>query len=86
MANSLAHQEYGRTRVEWLANLNTEYKPHKAFRRTSIICTIGMPSFNALQPRPRTHALTLSIIGQAPRRTQQRRSTCFALLASTSYA
>jgi len=41
MANSLAHQEFGRTRVEWLANLNTEYKPHKAFRRTSIICTIG---------------------------------------------
>lgn len=41
MANALTHQEYGKTRVEWLANLNTEYKPPKAFRRTSIICTIG---------------------------------------------
>ena len=42
MANSLTHQEYGRTRVEWLSNLNTEYTPPKNFRRTSIICTIGM--------------------------------------------
>jgi len=41
MANSLAHQEHGRTRVEWLSNLNTEYTPAKAYRRTSIICTIG---------------------------------------------
>ncbi|RMY66578.1 hypothetical protein D0862_15182, partial [Hortaea werneckii] len=41
MANSLTHQEYGRTRVEWLSNLNTEYTPPKNFRRTSIICTIG---------------------------------------------
>jgi len=42
MADSLAHQEFGRTRIEWLANLNTEYKPPTAFRRTSIICTIGI--------------------------------------------
>jgi len=42
MADSLAHQEYGRTRTEWLANLNTEYAPPTEFRRTSIICTIGM--------------------------------------------
>lgn len=42
MGDSLAHQQYGRTRAEWLANLNTEYKPPRAFRRTSIICTIGM--------------------------------------------
>lgn len=41
MANSLAHAEFGRTRAEWLSNLNTEYHPPKAFRRTSIICTIG---------------------------------------------
>lgn len=42
MGDSYTHQEYGRTRVEWLANLNTEYQPAKVFRRTSIICTIGM--------------------------------------------
>lgn len=41
MADSSAHQEYGRTRIEWIANLNTEYQPPKVFRRTSIICTIG---------------------------------------------
>lgn len=42
MASSLAHQEFGKTRAEWLSNLNTEYKPAREFRRTSIICTIGM--------------------------------------------
>lgn len=42
MASSLDHQAFGQTRAEWLANLNTEYKPPRAFRRTSIICTIGM--------------------------------------------
>ncbi|OQO12891.1 Pyruvate kinase [Cryoendolithus antarcticus] len=35
------HLTIGKTRAEWLANLNTEYKPAKNFRRTSIICTIG---------------------------------------------
>ena len=41
MADSVAHQVYGKTRIEWLSNLNTEFKPPKAFRRTSIIGTIG---------------------------------------------
>ena len=41
MGDSYTHQEFGKTRVEWLANLNTEYQPPKIFRRTSIICTIG---------------------------------------------
>ena len=41
MADSLSHLQSGRTRVEWLSQLNTEYKPKKEFRRTSIICTIG---------------------------------------------
>ena len=40
MANSLDHLS-SRTRFEWLAGLNTEYRPAKAYRRTSIICTIG---------------------------------------------
>ena len=44
MANSLAQQQFGRTRAEWLAQLDTEYKPMKNFRRTSIICTIGLYS------------------------------------------
>ena len=41
MASSLDHQAFGQTRAEWLANLNTEFKPPREFRRTSIICTIG---------------------------------------------
>lgn len=44
MGDSLVHQEYGRTRVQWLASLNTEYNPPNQFRRTSIICTIGRHS------------------------------------------
>lgn len=41
MANALDHLNAGRTRIEWLAQLNTEYAPSKNYRRTSIICTIG---------------------------------------------
>lgn len=53
MASSFAHQEFGKTRAEWLSNLNTEYKPANNFRRTSIICTIGMSS-NKRIPHGRT--------------------------------
>jgi len=48
MADSLVHQEFGRTRVQWLASLNTEYRPPTQFRRTSIICTIG-PKTNSAE-------------------------------------
>ncbi|KAF2721765.1 pyruvate kinase [Polychaeton citri CBS 116435] len=48
MSDSIKHQEVGRTRVEWIANLNTEYAPPKPFRRTSIICTIG-PKTNSAE-------------------------------------
>ncbi|EME48398.1 hypothetical protein DOTSEDRAFT_67450 [Dothistroma septosporum NZE10] len=48
MGDSLVHQEYGRTRVQWLASLNTEYNPPNQFRRTSIICTIG-PKTNSAE-------------------------------------
>lgn len=41
MADALDHMASGRTRLEWLTNLNTEYQPKKNYRRTSIICTIG---------------------------------------------
>jgi hypothetical protein len=50
MASSLDHQAFGKTRAEWLSNLNTEYKPPRAFRRTSIICTIGM-FMESLRPK-----------------------------------
>ncbi|KAF4549693.1 Pyruvate kinase [Elsinoe fawcettii] len=48
MADALTHLNAGRTRVEWLSQLNTEYKPKKQFRRTSIICTIG-PKTNSAE-------------------------------------
>lgn len=41
MADALNGMPASRTRIEWLSQLNTEYKPSKQFRRTSIICTIG---------------------------------------------
>ena len=41
MGDAYKHQNYGRTRAEWIANLDTEYAPPKQFRRTSIVCTIG---------------------------------------------
>lgn len=42
MADALEHMSSGRTRLEWLSSLNTEYQPQKNYRRTSIIGTIGM--------------------------------------------
>ncbi|KAF2088716.1 pyruvate kinase [Saccharata proteae CBS 121410] len=48
MANALDHLSSGRTRIEWLSQLNTEYKPAKNYRRTSIICTIG-PKTNSAE-------------------------------------
>ncbi|KAF2836949.1 pyruvate kinase [Patellaria atrata CBS 101060] len=48
MANALDHLNAGRTRIEWLSQLNTEYHPAKNYRRTSIICTIG-PKTNSAE-------------------------------------
>lgn len=41
MADSLDHLSGGRTQIEWLSSLNTEFQPKTNYRRTSIICTIG---------------------------------------------
>ena len=49
MADAIAHLSSGRTRIEWLSQLNTEYKPKRQFRRTSIICTIGMTRLVAVE-------------------------------------
>ncbi|THY70146.1 pyruvate kinase [Aureobasidium pullulans] len=48
MADAIAHLQAGRTRIEWLSQLNTEYAPKRQFRRSSIICTIG-PKTNSPQ-------------------------------------
>jgi pyruvate kinase len=44
----LDHLNAGRTRIEWLSQLNTEYHPAKEYRRTSIIGTIG-PKTNSAE-------------------------------------
>lgn len=41
MGDALLHLS-NRTKLEWQANLNTEYTPKRNHRRTSIIGTIGM--------------------------------------------
>ncbi|KAL8820244.1 MAG: hypothetical protein Q9191_007555 [Dirinaria sp. TL-2023a] len=48
MADALDHLSSGRTRIEWLSSLDTEFKPKKNYRRTSIICTIG-PKTNSAE-------------------------------------
>lgn len=47
MANALDHLS-NRTKLEWTASLNTEFTPAKAYRRTSIIGTIG-PKTNSAE-------------------------------------
>lgn len=41
IAMAIPDHEQSRNRVEWLAALDTESRPGKNYRRTSIICTIG---------------------------------------------
>lgn len=47
MATALDHLSSGSTKIAWLSQLNTEFKPTKNYRRTSIICTIG-PKTNSV--------------------------------------
>lgn len=48
MTSAIEHLSFGSTKIEWLSALNTEYKPTKNYRRTSIICTIG-PKTNSVE-------------------------------------
>ncbi|KAH7327196.1 pyruvate kinase [Rhexocercosporidium sp. MPI-PUGE-AT-0058] len=45
MATAMEHLSAG-SRVQWLSDLDTEFKPTKNYRRTSIICTIGPKTNN----------------------------------------
>ncbi|KAF2863274.1 pyruvate kinase [Piedraia hortae CBS 480.64] len=58
---SLDHQQFGKTRVEWLANLNTEYQPKREYRRTSIIGTIG-PKTNSVEKIMTLRAAGLTVV------------------------
>lgn len=46
-ATALDHLSLG-GKIQWLAQLNTEFQPAREFRRTSIICTIG-PKTNSVE-------------------------------------
>jgi pyruvate kinase len=46
-ATALDHLSAGSTTIEWLSNLDTEFKPTKNYRRSAIICTIG-PKTNSV--------------------------------------
>ena len=73
-----------RTRYEWLAQLNTEYRPKKAYRRTSIIGTIGQLLARREDISPcqceeiKKHGHETANYDQVRRQTQWRRSTFFA--------
>lgn len=80
MADAIAHLQAGRTRIEWLSQLNTEYAPKRQFRRSSIICTIG-----------KLEAGCTAIQGvradkmQVPRPTLPRPSTCSELVCCSHF-
>jgi len=61
MANALDHLNAGRTRIEWLSQLNTEYVPAKEYRRTAIIGTIG-PKTNSAEKINALRKAGLSVV------------------------
>jgi hypothetical protein len=56
-SSSLDHLS-NRMKLEWHAKLNTDMVPAKNFRRTSIICTIGMSELlNLILEYPHSYEL-----------------------------
>ncbi|PSS15225.1 hypothetical protein M430DRAFT_51837 [Amorphotheca resinae ATCC 22711] len=61
MATALDHLSSGSTKIEWLSQLNTEFKPTKNYRRTSIICTIG-PKTNSVEAINKLRTAGLNVV------------------------
>lgn len=59
-ANALDHLSLG-GRIDWLANLDTDYNPEKNYRRTSIICTIG-PKTNSVEAINKLRTAGLNVV------------------------
>lgn len=55
------HLSTGSTKIEWLSSLNTEFKPTKNYRRTSIICTIG-PKTNSVEAINKLRTAGLNVV------------------------
>jgi pyruvate kinase len=60
-ATAMDHLSAGSTKIEWLSQLNTEYKPAKNYRRTSIICTIG-PKTNSVESLNKLRISGLNVV------------------------
>ena len=60
MATAADHLSAG-TKIEWLSQLDTEYKPAKNYRRTSIICTIG-PKTNSVEAINKLRVAGLNVV------------------------
>jgi pyruvate kinase len=61
MATAMDHLASGSTKIEWIAALNTEHKPAKNYRRTSIICTIG-PKTNSVEAINKLRTAGLNVV------------------------
>lgn len=61
MATAMEHLASGSTKIEWLSNLNTEFKPSRNYRRTSIICTIG-PKTNSVEAINKLRSAGLNVV------------------------
>jgi pyruvate kinase len=61
MATAMDHLASGTSKISWLSNLNTEFKPTKNYRRTSIICTIG-PKTNSVEAINKLRKAGLNVV------------------------
>ncbi|CAG8971423.1 hypothetical protein HYALB_00002005 [Hymenoscyphus albidus] len=61
MATAMDHLSAGATKLEWISNLNTDLKPAKNYRRTSIICTIG-PKTNSVEAINKLRTSGLNVV------------------------
>ncbi|KAH8899172.1 PK-domain-containing protein [Thozetella sp. PMI_491] len=60
MATALDHLQLG-GRIDWLASLDTAFKPERNLRRTSIICTIG-PKTNSVEAINKLRQAGLNVV------------------------
>lgn len=59
-AKAADHLEVG-GKIAWLASLDTDYKPEKNYRRSSIICTIG-PKTNSVEAINKLRTAGLNVV------------------------
>jgi pyruvate kinase len=60
MATALEHLS-SNTKIQWLSGLDTEFKPTKNYRRSSIICTIG-PKTNSVEAMNKLRKAGMNVV------------------------